>query len=287
MKFATGVLVALAQAEEAAPKVTIEILASSFCCHCGLNWKAFRTAIMSQPDLEAIMDVQMNFLYPLPPGEHQQSCASYSHTYTTNCNYLADGASMCAQKHSKMWPLLTDCIFAKNWNGDFIEPYTTDFWARDEANFDKELKICAEALTDYPLDEFLTCVYGTPLDENSYQQSESDKLRIKNVNDEYDLWKRMGGKPTESSGLTWAWVDNKMYVTDDSVNRPKAPNWENDAVVGRAPWIAKMIPAICDAYTGEKPASCSNVDAIVQKYVQELGEFNPCGIQPAPNSTVV
>jgi hypothetical protein len=293
MKFTTAVLAALAQAavpEDADKfdKVRIEVVASSFCCHCGLNWKAFRTAIMSQEDLAAIMDVQLNFLFPLPAGEHQQSAASYAQSYTTNSDYLADGASMCAIKHSKMWPLLTDCIFAKNWDGDFVEPYTTNFWARDEAVFDAELMKCAEALTDYPLQEFRDCVYGKPLEDlGEYKMSESDRLRIKNVNKEHDVWKRMGGKPVATGGITWALV-NDVYVTDHSVEQPKAPNWENDAVVGRAPWLAKMIPAICNAWGGDssKVESCNNVDAIVQKYVEELGEFNPCGVME-PNATVV
>jgi len=205
---------------------------------------------MDQEDLNAIVDVRVNTLFPIPPGEHQAQCSSLSWSYTTSCNLLTDGAVHCAQHHSAYWADFTECIMSMNWEGDKGNPL-----AQNETSYDENLRRCAKKMPDYDMDEFTTCTFGKKTDTEMYTRSESDTFQKKNVDTIRRLWKHNGGK---GDGLIWANVGGKL-VYDPVVDEPKNHD--------RAPWIKKMISAVCDAYKGDTSniATCQNVDEAVAK----------------------
>jgi len=167
-------------------------------------------------------------LSPAIIPSHKQVCPTLAKT-ETNCNYIADGANLCAQ-HSAQWFDFTDCMFQLTLNGDDKNPLTK------EATFDAQLGKCAEVMSDYSADELRTCTYG----------EEADELRAENLQTTSKIFSTLGMSP----GLVWASVDGKL-VSDKS----------SESMGSRAVWQRKLVTAACASYKGPKLIpSCSSLE---------------------------
>jgi hypothetical protein len=149
---------------------------------------------------------------------------------TDYCNFIADGANLCAQKHSKKWWSFTRCAYSHADPVGDTDGDVNNTFAHMET-FDKTLAECASGLTDYALEDFRKCTYG---DEGLALRTESAK--------------KMVGKPVS---IIWVEVDGKWI---------KAPESKTD---DRSAWKPQVVKAICDAYQGsEKPTECGKVTMV-------------------------
>jgi len=184
--------------------------------------------ILLDSDLSDIVDVKFNPLDISPDiiPTHPQVCPNIAKT-ETNCNYIADGANLCAQ-HSEQWQQFTTCMFQQALQGDSNNPLAT------EATFDAQLGECAKEMSDYSAVDLRTCTYG----------DEADQLHAEN---KVAITKIFSGLGMSSPGLVWASVDG-ILVSDAST----------ESMNSRATWQRKLVSAVCAAYTGPKPSSCSS-----------------------------
>lgn len=142
-----------------------------------------------------------------------------------NCNYIADGATLCALTHSQHWMQFMTCKYEQALKMD-ANPFQT------EATFDAALGVCAQDMSDYSADDLRACAYG----------DEAEELRARNRDHVKTIFADTGRNP----GLLWATIAGKV-VTD-----PATENWDS-----RVAWKAKLLTAICEEYQGTKPAACS------------------------------
>lgn len=182
-------------------------------------------------DLAARVDFKFNPLDVSPAiiPTHPQKCEGLAHT-ETNCNYILDGANLCAQ-HSAQWQNFTTCAYKQGLKGDGMNAF-----AKKET-FDQQLGECAKELTDYSADQLRACTYG----------EEADRLRAASKKKVTELFKDYGMRVP---GLVWAAVDGKL-VHDRST--------ETGPDVSRDPWKQKLKMAVCAALPKDLPlpASCS------------------------------
>lgn len=169
---------------------------------------------------------------PLDPGadEHfPQLCPSLAKS-ETNCNYIADGATLCASTHSKQWMKFVDCKY----QNALMMPIPSANPFIHDATFDSALRECAQEMTDYSVDELRACTYG----------DEAEELRAANRDHVKTVFADLGMAPN----LLWVTVNGKV-VTD-----PATENYDS-----RVAWKAKLGTAICGEYSGTKPTACSSV----------------------------
>lgn len=147
----------------------------------------------------------------------------------TYCNYIADGATLCAYTHSKHWQQFMTCKYQQALKMA-ANPFLT------EATFDSALEECAKDMSDYSADQLRACAYG----------DEAETLRT--TSRVYHMRRVFADAGLTSPGLAWATVASK-FVTD-----PATENYDS-----RVPWQAKLLTAICAEYKGTKPAACSSM----------------------------
>jgi len=179
-----------------------------------------------------VIDIHINTLdlSPLPEHDHTEECPGLCET-ETNCNYLADRANLCAQKNSQQWYWFADCMLQLNLKGDAFNPLA------NVSTFDPQLDTCAQAMSDYSLEDFKGCVYG----------AEGDELRVQNRQLTAKIYADLDMEPE----VVWALIDGN-YVTD-----PSTEGMGNS----RANWQKKLGPAVCAAYSGPKVlSSCSSLE---------------------------
>jgi len=178
--------------------------------------------------LADIVDFKFNPLDLSPQiiPTHPQVCPNLAKT-ETNCNYIADGANLCAQ-HSQQWVQFTSCMFNLTLQGDDNNPLAT------ESTFDAQLGECAKEMSDYSVDELRACTYG----------AEADELHAQNKKTISRIFADLG---MSSPGLVWASVGGKL-VSDSST----------ESMGSRAAWQIKLSHAVCEAYQGAKPALCQS-----------------------------
>lgn len=179
-------------------------------------------------DLGDVVDFSFNPLDISPDiiPSHPQVCPNLAKT-ETNCNYIADGANLCAQ-HSTHWQQFTTCMFQQALQGDSKNPLAV------EATFDAQLSVCAKEMPDYSVDDLRNCTYG----------DEADQLHAMNKDATARIFAELG---MSAPGLVWASVGGKL-VSDSST----------ESFNSRATWQRKLVSAVCQAYTGPKPTSCSS-----------------------------
>lgn len=177
-------------------------------------------------DLADVVDVKFNPLDLSPKiiPSHRQVCPTLAKT-ETNCNYIADGANLCAQ-HSAQWQQFATCMFQQTLRGDSKNPLAK------ESTFDAQLGECAKEMSDYSADDLRTCTYG----------EEADQLHAESKVVASKIFADLG---MSSPGLVWASVGGKL-VSDRSTT----------SMGSRAAWQRKLVKAVCAAYTGPQPASC-------------------------------
>jgi len=186
-------------------------------------------AVLANSELADIVDLRYDVL-EAPPLEkfHGAQCANLT-TATSFCNYVADGANLCAETHSKNWWPFVLCMYATaDPDGDTDKDAANPLAHPDK--FDSEVATCAALLPDYPVEDLRTCTYG----------AEGKKLRVASA-----------AKTPTFKGPVWVVVDGTHV---------DAPNGKG---LSRAQWKKDVVRAICTAYKGEKPSACSQLEVIV------------------------
>jgi len=136
---------------------------------------------------------------------------------TDYCNFVADGANLCVESHSKQWWSYVACMYEHvDPNGDATMDVNNPL-AHIET-FDKAMVGCATGLMDYTVEELRACVYG---DEAAALRNASAAKTLADLN---------AGRPP----IVWIDVDGKFV---------QAPEVKNDT---RSEWKASVVAAICD-----------------------------------------
>jgi len=195
-----------------------------------MDWNALKESLV-ESDLADIVDVKFHPLDLSPQiiPSHPQTCPNLAKT-ETNCNYIADGANLCAQ-HSAQWYQFTDCMFQLTLKGDSQNPLAK------ESTFDAQLGKCAEVMSDYSVEDLRACTYG----------EEADQLRAENLQKTAKIFNQLG---MTSPGLVWASVGGAL-VSDPST----------ESMGSRAAWQKKLVAQACASYRGPKLVpSCSSLE---------------------------
>jgi len=184
---------------------------------------------MSKPDLADIVDLRFDIL-EAPPLEkfHGAQCPNLT-AATPFCNYITDGANLCAQAHSKSWWSFTACMYSKaDPNGDKDQDKNNPL--ASDKTFDSTLAGCAAKTMQDELKDLRTCTYG------------EEGLTLRHAS---------AGKTPVAKFAGPVWVN----VGTKSVAAPKGP-------VSRVQWQKDVVAAVCSEYSGEKPQSCSSEDVV-------------------------
>jgi len=190
---------------------------------------------MQNADLAGIIDLHFDVLENTPVTQfHGAKCEGLTNA-TTFCNFVADGANLCAQAHSKKYWDFIACMYS------VADPHgDTDKDAKNplahSETFDKQVTTCAQEMSDYSLSALLTCTHG------------SEGAALRNAS---------AAKTPDFHGTVWVSVDGKI------VPSPTLPSGKPDEKAPRGPWIKNVISAICAVYTGQKPKACSQGEVIV------------------------
>jgi len=189
---------------------------------------------MQNAELAGIVDLQFDVLENTPvTGFHSAKCEGLTNS-TDFCNFVADGANLCAEAHSKKYWDFVACMYSVadphgDADGDAKNPLA------HSGTFDKQASACAEKLSDYTAKALLTCAHG----------SEGAALR-----------KASAAKTPDEKfkGPVWVMVDGKVVPSPSGPDHEKAP---------RGPWIKNVTSAICASYTGQKPKACAEEEVMV------------------------
>lgn len=164
---------------------------------------------------------------------HGAKCAGLTNA-TEYCNFVADGANLCAREHSTSWWPFVACMYR------YADPKGDE--RMDAGNplahvetFDSSMTACAATMPDYPVEELRSCVYG----------DEAAALR------KVSAAKAAADMDTYQSPIVWVDVAGTFV---------QAPEAKNDT---RAEWKQQLVSAICSAYEGVAPASCVSGPAVV------------------------
>jgi len=165
-----------------------------------------------------------------PPVEkfHGALCDGLTNE-TQFCNFIADGANLCAQAHSAKWWDFVACMYSvADPNGD--KDGDSNSTLAHSGTFDRQVDTCAQKLPDYDAKELLACTHG----------SEAAALR-----------KSSAAKTPTFAGPVW------VEVAGTTVASPHGP------ALPRTQWVKDVIKAVCTAYTGTNPSACSPAHIIV------------------------
>lgn len=192
---------------------------------------------MQNADLAGIVDLHFDVLENSPVTKfHSAKCEGLTNS-TDFCNFVADGANLCAKAHSKKyWDFVTCMYSVADPNGD--EDGDAKNPLAHSETFDKQATACAEKLSDYKAEALLTCAHGSEgaaLRKASAAKTSDEKFR----------------------GPVWIVVDGKV------VPSPTLPSGRPDEKAPRGPWIKNVTSAICASYTGQKPKACAEENVMV------------------------
>jgi hypothetical protein len=183
--------------------------------------------LLNNTDLADILDLRFDVLENDPvTGFHGAKCEGLAPS-TDYCDFIADGANLCAQAHSSTWFSFVACMYSvadPDKDGDAKNPLA------HSASFDTQLTTCSKMVPDYNATALSACTYG----------SEAQELR-----------KVSAAKTPEFHGPQWIIVDGKLIPS------PTLPDGRPDEKAPRGPWVKQVIQAICAAYAGPKPRACS------------------------------
>lgn len=187
--------------------------------------------VFSDSELADIIDLRYDVLENAPIEKfHDAQCEGLM-SATKFCNFAADGASLCAKAHSKKWWDFVACMYSvADPNGD--DDHDTKNPLAHTETFDGQLETCAQKLPDYSATDLKACAHGSEgvaLRKVSAAKTPDDKF----------------------AGPVWAEVAGAV------VQRPDGP------ASPRGPWIQKIVKAVCDAYTGQKPKACAQAGVVV------------------------
>lgn len=182
-------------------------------------------------DLLAITDFQIEFIEAwrlgkfFPESMHSEKCTNQT-SKDTYCVLLADRANHCVKANDPKWWDFTACMFANNGfpNKDGLS---------SNSEFESTVQTCASQLDSYSFADLKTCYTG----------SEGDGMA------------RESAARAQSSGNTdptWMYVNGKYVGTIGPVN-PSSDLTK---------WVSRVKTAICDAYTGDKPSTCSSLQVV-------------------------
>lgn len=147
---------------------------------------------------------------------HGAKCPGLTNA-TDYCNFVADGANLCVETHSRQWWSYVACMHEHADPKGGSQMDVNNPLAHVET-FDEAMTGCAANLTDYSIDALRTCVYG------------SEGAALRNVSATKTAADFAAGKP-----LT-VWVEvNGSFV--------QAPEAMNDT---RAEWKKSVVAAICE-----------------------------------------
>jgi len=155
-------------------------------------------------------------------GHHPGKCPGLSES-TDFCNYLTNGADLCAQAHEPEWQSFMRCMYEYSMYGHDNNTLNGDFDAR--------LGDCARpTLTSYTPTELRSCTYGA---EGAALRAESTAKFLTTsyaTIEKYDVWVEINGV--------------KVLAPSDTSPRDE--------------WVARVITHVCAAYTGPLPAACNS-----------------------------
>lgn len=217
---------------EGSSKVPVHIEAPAFCHDSAMSAKAFDDVVMQ--DLAEIVDLSYDVLEKnIHALIHPAKCPGLTSASQT-CDFIADGANLCAQEHSAHWWNFTVCMYSNavgcgNEVGGVTRPCTDDGNPLASVDtFDTTMAQCAaQALPDYLLEDMRTCVYG----------SEAATLR-------------KASNAKTKTGLVW------VNVAGGDILAPEG------TTVSRSDWAQQVRQAICSAYEGALPSACQAVAAV-------------------------
>merc|ERR1711957_1007683 len=161
---------------------------------------------------------------------HPAKCSGLT-AATNNCDFVADGANLCAQEHSVFWWNFTVCMYSNavgcgNEHGGVTHACTDDGNPlASMSTFDATVTACAEqALPDYSTGALRACMYG----------SEASSLR-------------KASNAKTATGLVW------VNVAGSDILAPEG------TTVSRSDWAQDVLRAICSAYSGDPPSACEKI----------------------------
>lgn len=162
----------------------------------------------------------------VPVSAHQQICTNQT-SGDGYCDCLADAANLCVQAHDPNYWKFMACMFRGNGY-----PAATSGLASD-TEFESTVQDCASNLAGYSFDDLKTCYTGV---EGALQLEAASK-RASEVGAVHPVW---------------------LYVNGQLVAQAGRP----DPTADLTRWAAKVKVAICGAYNGALPASCSSSVAV-------------------------
>lgn len=189
-----------------------------------MDFTALHDNVLADAELQNIVDMHVDFLENPPVlGFHGAKCEGLTNA-TDSCNFIADGANLCAQKHSAHWTNFTYCMYSvADPDGDHDKDTANPL--AHSSSMPDQLTKCSAFTPDYSADALKACTFG----------DEAAALR-----------KSSAAKTPDSDfkGPQWVFVNDKMIA---------APMGKSS----RADWAASVVKEVCAAYSGPKPAACS------------------------------
>lgn len=183
---------------------------------------------MQKPDLADIVDLRFDVMENSHAEQsHGAQCENLTAT-TTFCNYIADGANLCARKHSSTWWSFTLCMYSTA-DPDGLKDKDKNNPLAHAKTFDSQLSKCADRnLQHYSVEDLRTCTYG------------EEGMTLRHLS-------AAKFPAAKFQGVVWVMVGDKF------VPAPGSPSLPRDT------WAKDVVTAVCAAYSGEKPASCSQI----------------------------
>lgn len=187
--------------------------------------------VLADQELFAITDFTIEFIEEwdgetfVPEERHAEKCTNQT-SQDTYCVLLADRANHCAKANDAKWWDFTACMYAHNGYPD------KDGLASD-SEFEPTVQQCALMLDTYSFADLKTCYTGA----------------------EGDAMARASAARAAAAGIIhpqWMFVNGNMI---GEIGKP-------DPTADRTSWANEVKAAICDAYTGTKPSSCSSLTVV-------------------------
>lgn len=189
---------------------------------------ALHDDITSDADLAGIVDIKIDFIEDWSTGvctpanpHHVTQCPNQA-AKTTSCDCLAGYANLCARTHDANWWEFTTCMMDHNGG-----PQAHYNGLESDSTFEATAQNCADLhLTTYSFDDLKTCYTG---DEGN------------------DLGKASATKASDFGTQlpVWMLVDGKLVSVDHGA--------------AMTSWTPQIKAAICAAYQGDLPATCSKL----------------------------
>lgn len=187
--------------------------------------------VLSDADFADIVDFRFDVV-EIPYVEthvHPGLCPGLTDA-TQFCNYISDGAILCAEEHSAQWLDFTECIYSTA-GADSKNPLNFP------DTFDTQLGKCATSMSDFSPTDLRNCAYG----------DEAAELRRVSA-------AKWNATHTHVEGqLDVVWVE----VAGEEVRMPETP------FASHSKWIKNVKAAVCAAYAGPLPAACSGFSGML------------------------